>query len=84
MNKMKDGETTSNSDPDNSEYRLNIWFPAGIGLFCIGCLTLVTPLIVSLEPTELWIDMVSGGILTLAGAFALVKGAKRFTMSNEQ
>ncbi len=67
---------SQNMSESQDEYRLNIWLPAGIGLFGIGILTLLTPLFTTLSPSELLVDFISGGVLALAGLTGLVKGWK--------
>ena len=67
MNKSNDKQETV----DDGAFKL--WLPAGLTLTGIGALTLLTPFFTQLDARGFTIDMISGGVLMIAGSVAMVK-----------
>lgn len=64
-------------ETQQEKFVLSIWLPAGIVLIVLGLLTLATPLLAYLDNRSLFIDMVSGSILFVAGVVSIARSRKR-------
>lgn len=77
MNMTEMSKTSSHQEPEShQDSPFNLYLPAGVAFLGIGLLTLITPLFTRLTPHEFRIDMISGGVLALMGAYALLRHSK--------
>ncbi|MDM8004942.1 MAG: hypothetical protein QUV05_02150 [Phycisphaerae bacterium] len=60
-----------------TEYRMPIAIPNGIILALIGVLVLVTPLVETVEPSKLRMNIIAGAVMTVGGLASLLWGLRQ-------